>query len=364
MFKHKIILTGGGTAGHVVPHLALIPELKTQGIQCIYIGSRAGIEKSLVPSHVPFYSIHTGKLRRYLSLQNFFDFFRLGLGCLEAFFLLLKLRPQLVFSKGGFVSVPVVWAAGILRIPVLLHESDWSPGLANKLCLPFASRIFTAFPETAGKLGNKALCTGIPLRSELFTGSSPEGRQLLSYTGPLPVLLFMGGSLGARDLNQALRNILPQLTQSFFVLHICGKGNLEPQLSHPLYRQLEYVHAELPHYLAATDLLICRAGATTLAEIWALAKPSLLIPLGNKASRGDQLENAKYFEKKGWAEVLWPQSSGLSSEQLLNSIQKTFSQKHLLHQALAAEPPPPAINLILNEISAFLSKKKKGTPKN
>lgn len=357
MFKKskRIVLTGGGTAGHVMPHIALLPTLQKEGWDVRYIGSKNGIEKKILPSELPFYSIHTGKLRRYFSVQNFLDLFRLLLGCIEALWLLLKLRPALVFSKGGFVSVPVVWAAAFWRIPIVLHESDFSPGLANRLCLPFARRILTAFAPTAVQLGNKATHVGIPLRPTLLTGSKEKARQILALPWNKPLLLFMGGSLGARSVNDMVRQSLDTLLPHFHILHICGNGNIDDSLKQREgYAQVEFVSDELPHFLAATDLIVCRAGATTLAEIWALALPSLLLPLGNKASRGDQLENAKVFMDQGWAEVLWPsdqQNSSLFCQQIFNAFENRFA----MQKAMQAAPPPNSIPLILAALNSVVT---------
>jgi UDP-N-acetylglucosamine--N-acetylmuramyl-(pentapeptide) pyrophosphoryl-undecaprenol N-acetylglucosamine transferase len=302
----KIVLTGGGTAGHVMPNLALVPRLRREGWEIAYVGSRQGIEIELLrPTGIPYYPIAAGKFRRYFSLRNFTDPFRVLQGLFEATVLLRKLRPAVVFSKGGFVSVPVAIGAWLNRIPLILHESDLTPGLANKLALPFATTICATFPESMAHLpAKKRFLTGNPIRSELLSGVREIGLDYCGFTTEKPVLAVMGGSLGSKALNQALRTALPELLREFQVAHICGKGNLDPGLELPGYRQFEFIGAELPHVLAAADLCVSRAGANFIFELLALKKPTLLIPLSKAASRGDQILNAKSFEKQGFSLVL------------------------------------------------------------
>ena len=303
----KIVLTGGGTAGHVTPNLALCPELKKNGFEISYIGSYNGMEKDLVEkAGIPYYGISTGKLRRYFDLKNFTDPFRVIKGYFEAKRLMKKLKPDVVFSKGGFVSVPVVIAANRAGIPVLSHESDMTPGLANKISLRFCTKICCNFPETVSYLPeDKAILTGCPIRAELLTGTKEEGYQLTGFNNEKPVLMVMGGSLGSVKVNQAVRAILPDLLKNFQVVHLCGKGNLDETLTTmPGYVQYEYISEPLKHLFAMSDVIISRAGANAICELLALQKPALLIPLSAAASRGDQILNANSFKKQGFADVM------------------------------------------------------------
>ena len=303
----RIVLTGGGTAGHVTPNLALIPHLLEAGWEIHYIGTRHGLERGLVeplPS-VTYHAIHSGKLRRYFSIRNLTDPFRLLVGTWEAQRLIRRLKPRVVFAKGGFVSVPVAWGAWLCRAPLLLHESDLTPGLANRLCAPLARVICATFPEAARAVGGKGVCTGTPLRAELLAGRRDDGLAMCGFTPEKPVLMSVGGSQGAASVNAVLREALPRLTQTFQVLHVCGAGNLDASLEGmPGYRQFEYLKEQLPHAYAAADLLLSRAGSNTLSEILALHKPALLVPYPASASRGDQIENAHSLERRGLARVL------------------------------------------------------------
>jgi UDP-N-acetylglucosamine--N-acetylmuramyl-(pentapeptide) pyrophosphoryl-undecaprenol N-acetylglucosamine transferase len=317
-----LVFTGGGTAGHVMPNLALAPALRERGWALHYIGSARGPERSLAASAgIPFQAVATGKLRRYFSIENFTDPFRVVVGALQAFALLGKLKPDLVFSKGGFVSVPVVYAAALRGIPVILHESDLTPGLANRMCLPFCRKVCVSFPETlahlSGAHARKAVLTGSPIRGELFAGDRARGLERLGFSPDKPVLLVMGGSLGAKALNDAVRANLDWILAGHQVVHLCGRGWLmrEPGRDHERaaldesggrsgYRQFEFLGAELPDVLAAADAVVSRAGANSLFELLALRKPMLLVPLPGRASRGDQILNAESFATRGLAHVV------------------------------------------------------------
>lgn len=323
----KIVLAGGGTAGHVTPNIALIDNLRANGFDEIhYIGTN-GIEKGLIEAEgIPFHEIPAGKLRRYMDMQNVKDIGRIFKGTLMAKKILKELKPDAVFSKGGFASCPVVWAASQLKIPVILHESDITPGLANKLCLPFATKICYAFPETAEHLpNNKAVYTGIPIRDSFFKASRENGLSFLGFDGKKPVLTLIGGSQGSQFLNQTLYRNLEKLTKIFDICHLCGKGNLNHEaLNIPGYAQFEYVNKELSDICHATDMFVSRAGATTLFEILSLKKPALLIPL-SRGSRGDQILNANSFKKQGFAEVLSEES--ITDELFYNTILEVFAKK-------------------------------------
>ena len=301
--QKSIILTGGGTAGHVSLNQAIIPELLAQGYDVHYIGSHDGIEKELIGDafpQVPYHEISSGKLRRYFSLKNFTDPFRVVLGIGQALSIIRKVKPKIIFSKGGFVSVPVVIAAKLANVPVVVHESDVTPGLANKIALPFASHIFTVFKETMQHLPNdKATCTGSIIRQQLFEGDKERGLKLCGFEGNKKVLLVMGGSLGSVILNDALRENLKQLLPTFNIVHLCGKGNLDESLIHVEgYRQFEYVTDELSDILFLANFVVSRAGSNSIFEFLALHKPMLLIPLSAAKSRGDQILNANLFKNK------------------------------------------------------------------
>jgi UDP-N-acetylglucosamine--N-acetylmuramyl-(pentapeptide) pyrophosphoryl-undecaprenol N-acetylglucosamine transferase len=353
----KIVLTGGGTAGHVMPNLALLPQLRREGWEIAYIGSRQGIETELLrPTGIPYYSVSSGKFRRYFSIQNFTDPFRVIQGLFEATLLLSKLRPAVVFSKGGFVSVPVAIGAWLNRIPVILHESDLTPGLANKLALPFATRICATFPESLAHLpAKKRFLTGNPIRSELLSGVREIGLEYCGFTVEKPVLAVMGGSLGSKALNQALRAALPELLCEFQVAHLCGKGNLDSGLELPGYRQFEFIGAELPHVLAAADLCVSRAGANFIFELLALKKPMLLIPLSKAASRGDQILNARSFEKQGFSLVLDEEAATAGT--FREKVRQLGVEREKLVAAMAESPLQDAAAAVIGLINQAVIQK-------
>ena len=342
-----IVLTGGGTAGHVMPNLALLPKLKGAGFDVVYVGS-AGVEKNLAASAgLPFYQISTGKLRRYLSLQNFLDIGRIIVGLFQAIGLMLKLRPSIVFSKGGFVAVPVTLAAWICRIPVVTHESDYSPGLANKIIAPFSKTILYTFPETSKfLLPEKSHLVGTPVREDLFRGKAERGRALCGFSDQKPILLVMGGSQGAQRINEALKAILPKLILKFNVVHLTGKGK-SIGFNGDGYRSFEFLGEELKDVLAAADLVVSRAGANSIFEFLALRKPMLLVPL-EVGSRGDQVLNAKSFTGKGWALTL-PETQ-MTGELLEKAIQELNSNSKIIvknQEVAAIESVPTKIVEIL-----------------
>ena len=324
----RIVLTGGGTAGHVTPCIALLPDLKKEGFDIQYIGSYEGIERKLIEEyHIPYHGISSGKLRRYFDPKNFSDPFKVMKGYLEASRLLKKLKPDIVFSKGGFVSVPVVLAAKKHKIPVIVHESDMTPGLANKLAIPSATKVCANFPETVKYLpADKAVLTGTPIRSELFSGNKIKGLDFCGFTANKPVILIIGGSTGSRAINEMIRGMLPTLLRDFQIIHLCGKGNLEDRLNTTAgYVQYEYIKTELSDLLATADLVISRAGANAICELLALRKPNILIPLPAASSRGDQILNAESFERQGYSFVL--KEENLSSNSLLDAINTVMKSR-------------------------------------
>ena len=309
MKRPIIVLTGGGTAGHVSVNEALIPVFSEKGYEIHYIGSHDGIEKELIEDGHPdvvYHAIQSGKLRRYFSMKNFTDPFKVGAGVLQAYTIIRKLKPEIIFSKGGFVSVPVVLAAKMAKIPVVVHESDVTPGLANKLALPFSKHIFTVFEKTLNYVPEgKATCSGAIIRPELFNGVREEGLRIAGVSGDKPVLMVMGGSQGSAVLNEAIRADLSTILQAYDLIHLCGKGNIDETLeSTPGYTQFEYVTEGLPHLLAAADFAVSRAGSNAIFELLAVHKPMLLIPLSAAKSRGDQILNASHFQSLGLAHVL------------------------------------------------------------
>lgn len=347
----KIILTGGGTAGHVTPNLALCPELEKNGFEISYIGSYNGMEKGLVEkAGIPYYGISSGKLRRYFDLKNFTDPFRVIKGYFEARRLMKTLKPDVVFSKGGFVAVPVVIAASRAGIPVISHESDMTPGLANKLSLAFCTRICCNFPETIQYLPeDKAVLTGCPIREELLTGNKESGLKLTGFNDSKPVLLIMGGSLGSVKVNQAVRSILPDLLKDYQVVHLCGKGNLDETLtSMPGYVQYEYMSDPLKHLFAMADIIISRAGANAICELLALQKPALLIPLSAAASRGDQILNARSFKKQGFCDVL--EEEDITNESLYTAVTSLYQNRESYIQAMKNSNQSNAVHRIVSLI--------------
>ncbi len=332
-----VVLTGGGTAGHVMPNLAIIPKLKAMGFSVEYIGTEDGMEREIIGgTNLPYHIISAGKLRRYLSVKNLTDTVKVLKGMFQAKAILKKIKPVAVFSKGGFVSVPVVFAASKLGIPVVLHESDFTPGLANRLCIPRADKICVAFEPTLQYISEgKGVYTGLPIRSALLYGDRAKGLALCGFAGRKPVLLIMGGSMGAKAVNDALDAVMPELAERFDVVHIRGKGNMLDCCEGKGYVQFGFVDAELPDLYAAADIMISRAGATAVFEILALALPALLIPLPKTASRGDQLLNAAYFKERGFSHVI--EQEELRPETILKAVDALCAQRGTLKEAMKRE---------------------------
>ena len=348
----RIILTGGGTAGHVTPNIALIPKLRELGFDIHYIGSYNGIEKDLIePFGIPYHGISSGKLRRYFSLQNFTDPFRVIKGFGEARKLIKNLKPDVIFSKGGFVSVPVVLAGKKCKVPVIIHESDMTPGLANKIAIPSAAKICCNFPETLDCLPEgKAVLTGSPIRQELLSGNKIAAMDLCKFTADKPVILVIGGSLGSVVVNNAVRESLPCLLKVFQIIHLCGKGKTDESLKNTKgYCQFEYVKDELRDIFALSEIVISRAGANAICELLALRKPNLLIPLSAKASRGDQILNARSFERQGFSMVL--EEEDLTKETLTSTVYKLFEKRGSYVDAMRNSNQQDSIDTIISMIT-------------
>lgn len=350
----RIVLTGGGTAGHVTPNIALLDSLKEAGYEIFYIGSYEGIEKKLITElGIPYYGIDTGKLRRYKSLKNLSDPFHVIHGYAESSKLIKELKPNIVFSKGGYVSVPVVLSAHARHVPVISHESDMTPGLANKISKGAASKICCNFPETVKLLPkDKAVLTGTPIRQELLSGNKLAGLTLCGFSTSKPVLLVVGGSTGAVHVNNAIRAILPELLKTYQVCHLCGAKKTDPALNNMEgYVQFEYINKEMRDLFAMSDIVVSRAGANAICELLALKKPNLLIPLSAKASRGDQILNANSFKEQGYSSVLLEEN--LTDEALLNAITELYENRAKYIGAMSVSTQNDAIPIIMELINQY-----------
>jgi UDP-N-acetylglucosamine--N-acetylmuramyl-(pentapeptide) pyrophosphoryl-undecaprenol N-acetylglucosamine transferase len=344
-------MTGGGSAGHVTPNLALIPKLREQGYIVEYIGTEDGIEKSIIQNeNLKYYAIASGKLRRYFDIKNFSDPFKVVKGVFQAKRILKEVNPKVVFSKGGFVSVPVVLGAYMNKIPVVSHESDMTPGLANKIVAPFCNKICVTFPESIKQLDkNKVKLTGTPIREELFAGSKIMGKRICGFKDNKPVIMIIGGSLGSKVINNTIYSKVNELLKEYNIIHLCGKGNLNSELIDKTgYVQFEYVSEELPNLMQAADIFISRAGANAIFEILALKKLNILIPLSAKASRGDQILNAKSFEKNGYSLVI--EEEELNGDVLLEKIKYLMQNKNQYYNAMKKSTLKDGVDNILNVI--------------
>lgn len=356
----RIVLTGGGTAGHVTPNMALIPRLRELEYEISYMGSYDGIEKRLMEDFdIPYYGIATGKFRRYFDPKNFSDPFRVIKGVREARKYLKETKPDVVFSKGGFVSVPVVRAANTLGIPCIIHESDMTPGLANKLCIPVAKKVCCNFPETLQQLpANKAVLTGSPIRQELSAGNKEAAYRLCGFDASKPVIMVVGGSLGSAAINQAVRDVLPELLKDFQVVHLCGKEKMDNLLlTTPGYKQFEYIKSEMKDLFAMADMVISRAGANAISELLSLKKPNILIPLPSSSSRGDQLLNARSFESQGFSIVI--DEDDLTNKLLLEKVQELYFNRKTYVDAMRKSSQRDAIGAIIGLIEDAVNERQK-----
>ena len=354
----KILMTGGGSAGHVTPNIALFPSLKELGFEIHYIGSYDGIEKKLIEElGIPYTGISSGKLRRYMSAKNFTDPFRVIKGYSEAKKFIKTYKPDIVFSKGGFVSVPVVMAAKKHKIPVIIHESDMTPGLANKLSIKSATIVCHNFPETKQYLPEgKSVLTGSPIRDELRHGSKIAGLELCKFTANKPVIMVVGGSLGAKAINDAVRDALPELLKTYQIVHLCGKGKTDESLTNTEgYVQFEYIKEEMKDLFAMADLVISRAGANAICEIQALRKPNILIPLPAHASRGDQILNAGSFENQGFSRVMAEED--ITTKKLIDIIHEVYNDRQKYIDAMTNAKTSDAVSTIIELIKKTVNSK-------
>ncbi|KOF55906.1 UDP-diphospho-muramoylpentapeptide beta-N- acetylglucosaminyltransferase [Clostridium sp. DMHC 10] len=354
MSKFKIIMTGGGSAGHVTPNLALVPELKKLDYEVQYIGTKDGIERGIVKKeNIKYHAISSGKLRRYFDLKNFTDPFKVIKGVFQSITIMKKEKPNIVFSKGGFVSVPVVMAAHFCHVPVVAHESDITPGLANKIAAPYCDKVCVTFPESIKNIkGDKAILTGTPIRQELFNGNKANGLHICGFKGDKAVILVIGGSLGSKVINDQVRGILKELLKVYDVIHICGKNNIDNNLLKLNgYKQFDYVSDELPHLMQAADIVISRAGANVIFELLALKKPNILIPLSKKSSRGDQILNAASFKKAGYSIVI--QEENLNAETLKNKISELYINRKNYIDKMNSSTARDAVDNIIGLINKY-----------
>lgn len=357
MSKYKIIMTGGGTAGHVTPNLALVPHLEKEGFEIKYIGSKDGIEKEIIEGKgIPYFSIASGKLRRYFDIKNFSDPFKVMKGVFEAKKILSKEKPNVVFSKGGFVAVPVVIAATLKKIPVVAHESDLTPGLANKLSAPFCDKMCVTFRESLGFIkGDKGVLTGSPIREEMLNGIKLQGIEICGFKDEKEILFIMGGSLGSKVINDVIRENLEELLTKFNIIHICGKGNLDKNLQgFNGYKQFEFVSEELPHLMKAADFIISRAGSNSIFEFLALKKPTLLIPLSRKASRGDQILNANSFKNEGYSLVM--EEEEINKESFMKKIEELKERKEELIKNMSGRKDKIGTQAVIQTILDAMNK--------
>lgn len=367
-----VVFTGGGTGGHILPGIAVAEVLNsTTDYKIVWIGSSKGVDRDIVlSSGLDFLGIPAGKLRRYFSFQNLVDVFKVLGGFIKSFFILLKLKPKFLFSKGGFVSVPPCAAAKILKIPIITHECDFSPGLATKLNSKFAKAILVSYQKTADffphPLRRKIIYTGNPVRLSFYNADAEKGRIFLEVKNNKPILLILGGSLGAKQINDLVSDSIDFLIENFIVVHQAGAKNMEQteQIQERLkkipsmvedYKPYSFIKEEMPEVLSAASLVLSRAGANTLWEAAAAGKPMILIPLEKGSSRGDQIENADFFKKAGAAEVISGQDVNsdnlkiLLEEFLINP--KKWEEKAKAAKGLASNKPAEVIAEFLRNVA-------------
>lgn len=357
MLTPLIFFTGGGSAGHVTPNIALIATLKKEAYRLAYVGSKNGIEYTLIkPLAIDYYPISTGKLRRQWHWRNFLMPLQVIHGIWQSYYLCRRHRPQVIFSKGGFVALPLIIGAWLNRIPVLTHESDLSPGLANRLIYPLVKKVALSFPQSERyfKDKSKILYTGSPIRHQLLNGNAAHAKHYCGFLSDKPVLFIYGGGLGSVLINQAIWAALPVLLMQFNIIHACGKGKTSPDYDQLGYKQIDYLHDELSDIFALADIVISRAGANSIIELLTLKKVHLLIPLGKGASRGDQLENAAYYQAAGLSTVLFEKN--LTTTTLNSAIQQLWRDQVPIRQKISTYALPDAQKNLIALIKATLHK--------
>lgn len=363
--KRKIALVGGGTAGHITPNIALMEELKNRNYEIIYIGSKGGMEEGIMEKlHIPFFGITVDKLRRYFDLKNLMIPFNVFKGFKEALNILKEQKVDIVFSKGGYVAVPVVVAASCLHISIISHEADITPGLANRIASPHSKVICCNFEEAKKSFGRKGVHTGSPIRKEILNGDRKKGLEYLGFNNNKPIMFVTGGSLGSQYINELVRRNIGRITEDYNVVHQCGKGKLDENLKGFVkdekfiksiydYKQFEIISDELPDVFAAADFVISRAGANIIFEILALKKPNLLIPLSKKASRGDQILNARSFEKKGYSVVLTEEEEDMYPWKFFEKLEELENKKEEMKKKMSEAKESDAINKICDIIDKY-----------
>lgn len=350
----RIALTGGGTAGHITPNLALIPELKKRDYEVIYIGGKYNMESDACKiAGIPFFGITSDKLRRYFDVQNFAMPFNVLHGIIQSYKILKEQNVQIIFSKGGYVSVPVIIAGSILHIPIISHEADFSPGLANRIAAPLSKIVCCNFSETAKQLKNKGVWTGLPIRKSLLNGNAIDGKKWLAFDNDKPIIFITGGSLGAKYINDLIRKNLDRLLINYNIVHQCGKGKVDTSISKSGYKQFDVIINELPNIMAVADFVISRAGANIIFELLALNKPNILIPLSKRASRGDQEENAKSFEKNNFSIVLFEEEENQNNDLLFNKIDELNNKKYEMIEAMKKAPVLDSVKVICDVIDKW-----------
>ncbi len=345
-----IVLTGGGTAGHCTPNLALIPYLKNNFDKIYYIGSENGMEKNIIEKeNITYFSVPCVKLKREISLDNLKIPFTLIKGIKKAKNILNEIKPDVIFSKGGYVALPVVLAAN-KKIPVISHESDFTMGLANKISSKFSQKVITSFPDTEKNKKN-VLYLGSPIRNLVKNVNKSEALKFFNFTLDKPILLVMGGSLGAKKINQTFEKCIKTLLNDFQIIHICGKGNFNKNLNFNGYYQAEFLN-NIGYAYKVASVVVSRAGANSLFELMLLQIPSVIIPLPKGVSRGDQILNAKYFHSLGLCDYL--SQEDLTPQSLTKSIYNAYSSRFFLKKSFSNCPVTDKSREISSLLSTYL----------
>lgn len=347
----KIILTGGGTAGHVTPHLSILPSLIKE-YEIHYIGSISGIERDIINKYkyITYHPITTVKFERSLTLKNLLIPFKLFKGIRQSKKIIKELKPSIIFSKGGFVSVPVCYAAHSLKVPIVGHESDYSMGLANKLIYKKCNSMCFSFKDTQSKYIKKGVYAGSPIRESIYQGNKEKIVKQYNLDDTMPTLLMFGGSLGAKAINEMVFLCCEELSKKFNILHIVGKGNLNSKIKISNYHQIEFTN-NIEDYFACANIVISRAGSNSIFELCAIQKPMLLIPLPKDSSRGDQILNAEYLEKQNLCLVLFQEN--MTKETFIKSIIELYQNRYFYINNLKRQPNFNGTKKILEEIKKY-----------